>query len=175
MSERWDLYDEKRNKTGLTLLRGEPVPTGYFHLVVSAWIINNQGQYLLSQRHPDKEFPYFWECTGGSVLNGESSLTGAIREVKEELGIELNPDSARLLYRTRRDKTQDFYDVWLFHRDMPISQLRLQSTEVINARWVDRETLISMYEKKELHPYIDYIDQSGFPFCGSGADWKSSR
>lgn len=56
-------------------------------------------------------------------MTGESSLAGAVREVKEELGVELNPDSARLLYQTRRDRTQDFYDVWLFQRDVPISQL----------------------------------------------------
>lgn len=56
-------------------------------------------------------------------MTGEGSLAGAVREVIEELGIELNPDSARLLYQTRRDRTQDFYGVWLFQSDVPISQL----------------------------------------------------
>lgn len=31
-----------------------------------------------------------WEATGGSILQGESSLDGAIREVREELGIDIS-------------------------------------------------------------------------------------
>lgn len=159
MPELWDLYDEKRQKTDLIIERGQSIPQGLYHLVISAWIENRQGECLLSQRHPDKTYPYFWECTGGSVLTGESSLEGAIREVKEELGITLNPDDARIIYQARREETQDFYDVWLFGADVSIAELTLQPTEVINAQWVDKNTLISMYENKELHPLIDYIDK----------------
>ena len=44
--EKWDLYNAKREKTGLTMQRGENIPKGLYHLVVSAWIVNQQGQYL---------------------------------------------------------------------------------------------------------------------------------
>lgn len=157
MPELWDLYNEKGECTGITHERGHPIPQGMYHLVVSAWITNNKGQFLLSQRHPDKPYPLYWECTGGSVLAGESSLDGAIREVKEELGIELDRSTAHLLFRTRRDSTQDFYDVWLFQADVPIQDLNLQSTEVVNARWVDKDELLDMFRAKKLHPLIDYI------------------
>lgn len=159
MPELWDLYDSNRQKTDLQIERGQPIPQGLYHLVVSAWIVNSQGKYLLSQRHPDKPYPYFWECTGGSVIAGESSLTGAIREVKEELRITLTLDNARIIYQARREETHDFYDVWLFGVDVSIAELTLQPTEVINAQWVDKTTLISMYENKELHPLIDYINK----------------
>ncbi len=33
-----------------------------------------------------------WECVGGSVVKGEDSMQGAIREAKEEVGVELNPE-----------------------------------------------------------------------------------
>lgn len=52
MLEMWDLYNDKGEKAGKILPRGAPVPKGLYHLTVSAWIINSQGQYLLSQRHP---------------------------------------------------------------------------------------------------------------------------
>lgn len=116
--EKWDLYNAKREKSGITMCRGEIIPKGLYHLSVSVWIVNQQGQYLLSQRHPKKQYPLYWECTGGSVFSGETSLQGAIREVKEELGILLTPGSEKLIYQTRRENVQDFYDVWLFHRDM---------------------------------------------------------
>ena len=115
--EKWDLYNAKREKSGITVCRGEIIPKGLYHLSVSVWIVNQQGQYLLSQRHPKKQYPLYWECTGGSVLSGETSLQGAIREVKEELGILLTPGSEKLIYQTRRENVQDFYDVWLFHKD----------------------------------------------------------
>ena len=114
--EKWDLYNAKREKSGITVCRGEIIPKGLYHLSVSVWIVNQQGQYLLSQRHPKKQYPLYWECTGGSVLSGETSLQGAIREVKEELGILLTPGSEKLIYQSRRENVQDFYDVWLFHK-----------------------------------------------------------
>ena len=115
--EKWDLYNAKREKSGITVCRGEIIPKGLYHLSVSAWIVN--------QRHPKKQYPLYWECTGGSVLSGETSLQGAIREVKEELGILLTPGSEKLIYQTRRENVQDFYDVWLFHRDIKIEEMVL--------------------------------------------------
>ena len=108
MLEMWDLYNGKREKTGKVLPRGVPVPKGLYHLTVSAWIVNSQGQYLLSQRHPQKTYPLCWECTGGSVLVGEDSLNGAVWEVREELGIILNPFKAEIIYQIRREDVQDF-------------------------------------------------------------------
>lgn len=157
MAELWDLYNGDREKTGTTLLRGTPIPKGQYHLSVSVWIMNSKGQYLLSQRHPNKSYPYFWECTGGSVLMGEDSLNGALREVKEELGITLESERGKLIYQTRREPSQDFYDVWLFHVDIDIDKISLQETEVIGVQWVNRESLLDKYRKGKLHPLIDYI------------------
>ena len=138
--------------------RGENIPKGLYHLVVSAWIVNQQGQYLLSQRHPDKQYPLYWECTGGSVLSGETSLQGAIREVKEELGITLAPEQGKPIYQFRREDMQDFYDVWLFHADIDIKEMVLQKTEVVDVQWVNQDKLLNMFQKKQLHPLITYID-----------------
>jgi|GEM_PF-1808599 len=85
--ELWDLYDRGRKKTGLSQIRGEPIPKGHYHLVVHVWIRNGSGEYLISQRSPDREKdPLKWECVGGSALMGEDSLSAASREVQEERG-----------------------------------------------------------------------------------------
>ena len=105
--EKWDLYNAKREKQGL-LCSAEKISPKLYHLVVSVWIVNQQGQYLLSQRHPDKQYPLYWECTGGSVLSGETSLQGAIREVKEELGILLTPGSEKLNLSEQTGKCAGF-------------------------------------------------------------------
>ena len=94
MAEIWDLYDAERRRTGKTMMRGEPVPRGFYTLSVSVWLTNGRGEYLLSKRHPAKKFPNLWECTGGGALAGEESLEAGVREVREELGIALRPGRA---------------------------------------------------------------------------------
>ena len=104
MAELWDIYDKNRIKTGRTIERGQPMTENEYHIVVQVWIRNSNGQWLISRRSPGKSMPLKWEPTGGSVLAGEDSLTGALREVREELGVVLKPDTGRLLYSFRRDK-----------------------------------------------------------------------
>lgn len=44
-----------------------------------------------------------WECVGGSVVKDENSLLGAIREAKEEVGVDLMPENGQILFtRTRK-------------------------------------------------------------------------
>lgn len=66
-------------------------------MVVHAWIRNRKGEYLISQRSASRPtFPLMWECVGGSVIKGESSIEGAVREVKEEVGLDLEQEAGRL-------------------------------------------------------------------------------
>ena len=158
MTELWDLYNQERKKVGQLHKRGTPIPQGLYHLVVSIWIVNSQGQYLMSLRHPNKPYPECWECTGGSVLYGENSLQGAVREVAEELGLTLNADTAQLNYQARREDCQDFYDVWRFQSDVTVTSLKLQSNEVIAAKWMDQTMIYELQRKGKLHPLIHYLD-----------------
>lgn len=109
MEELWDVYDENRNLTGKTISRKNFLSgNGKYHLVVHIWIKNSNNEWLISKRTPNKFCPLLWECTGGSVLAGESSIEGALREVKEELGISL-PMNSGCLYKTmKRDVYSDF-------------------------------------------------------------------
>lgn len=42
-----DIYDEDRNPTGRTIVRGEPCPENGYHLVVHMCVFNRQGEMLL--------------------------------------------------------------------------------------------------------------------------------
>ena len=52
---------------------------------------------MIQQRSETVKNPLVWSATGGSVVAGEDSYTGAIREVKEELGLDLTEDMIRTL------------------------------------------------------------------------------
>lgn len=87
--EIWDAYDEKLNKIeGVSLIRGEPIKEGYYHLVCEIIVRHKDGSYLLMKRDERKHLGGMWEASaGGSALQGEAPFACAIRELQEETGI----------------------------------------------------------------------------------------
>ena len=140
--ELWDLYTADRKPTGKTHIRGDKIPKECFHLVVHVWIKNSKGQYLISQRSGNRPtFPLMWDCVGGSVLVGEDSLSGAIREVKEEVGIDLIPENGKLCFSRVRHIVDgkpfnDILDVWLFDYDCPVSLENATTNAVAQVQWM---------------------------------------
>lgn len=55
----------------------------------SALITNNKGQVLLVKRGIKPKFGY-WDLPGGFLEEGEDPIQGLKREIKEELGVEIN-------------------------------------------------------------------------------------
>lgn len=111
MRELQDLYDIDRKPTGEQFYRGEPVPAGRYRLGVQVWVRNSEGKFLLSQRHPCKKKPLLWEATGGAVDAGEDTLSAAVREVGEELGLKLGKEQLVLL-RTKLCDGIEFLDTY---------------------------------------------------------------
>ena len=58
-------------------------------LVVAAALYGRDGRILIAQRPPGKHMAGRWEFPGGKVDPGESEATALIRELREELGIEV--------------------------------------------------------------------------------------
>ena len=59
-------------------------------IVVSIALINDNDEILLSKRPENKFLPGFWEFPGGKVEIGEAPKDALIREIKEELNIDIN-------------------------------------------------------------------------------------
>ena len=59
-------------------------------IVVSIALINDEDEILLSKRPEKKHLSGFWEFPGGKVEKGEAPETALIREVKEELNVDIN-------------------------------------------------------------------------------------
>lgn len=143
MRELQDLYDIHRNPTGEHFYRGEFVPEGRYRLGVQVWVRDNGGRFLLSQRHPCKKKPLFWEATGGAVDAGEDTRTAAVREVREELGLSLKKEQLVLIC-TRLCDGIEFLDTYLVEWNGSIDELRFQENEVVDARWVTYEEMEAM-------------------------------
>ena len=62
----------------MTLIRGEAIPDGFYHLVSDIIVKHVDGTYLLMQRDIRKNYGGMWEATaGGSALKGEGPLACA--------------------------------------------------------------------------------------------------
>ena len=137
--EYWDLLDINRQPLGKTQLRGQPMEEGEYHIVVEIWTVNDNNEVLLTLRHPDKPYAYHWEATAGSILTGETSAQGAVRELFEETGIAASEHELHLL-GTYREKSA-FVDTYILRRNTKLSEVVLQEGETIDAKWVTLSTL----------------------------------
>jgi len=147
--ELWDILDKNGNITGRVHERGKPMNEGDYHLEVCVWIENDKGEYLISQRSPNKAFPNMWECTGGSAIAGDDSLTTALKEAKEELGIILEPQSGRIIWHhllCGNVHCHGLVDVWLFRQNIDISTIVLDPNETCNAMWASRDEINYMID-----------------------------
>jgi len=141
--EYWDLYDAERQALGRTIQRGKQKRAGEYHQVVSIWVINSKGEILLTLRDPNKVIcPDKWENTGGSVLAGETSRQGAVRELREETGIVASEYELILLGTLQEESA--FVDTYLLKRDLPIEHIVLQEGETVDAKWVTPQMLENM-------------------------------
>ena len=152
--EMWDIYDKDHIKKDYLKKRKSKLTDDEYHLVVRTWIVNSQGEILLSQRGQNKRGPLLWECTAGSAIAGETNIDTINREVLEELGIDLSDDTGIQIVNTRRDEHHDFYEVWLYKKDIALNEIHIDGVEVIDVKWVSLSTLEKMIANNELMPTL---------------------
>ena len=64
-------------------------------LVAAVALIDAKGKILLAQRPEGKSMAGLWEFPGGKVEEGEAPELALVRELKEELGIDVEPEALR--------------------------------------------------------------------------------
>lgn len=140
--EIWDVYDADRRLTGRRHRRADPMKAGDYHLSVHVWLLNSKGQFLITKRAPNKGNPNMWACTGGAAVAGDDSMAAAIREVKEETGLDVRPENGKRLITYRREDS--FHDVWLFRQNFDIKDVVLQENETVDAKYASEGEIREM-------------------------------
>ncbi|MCL1996463.1 MAG: NUDIX domain-containing protein [Defluviitaleaceae bacterium] len=88
--------------------------------------------------------PGIWSAPGGCAISGESSLVATVREVKEEVGIHLNPKNGELFCSYRADSA--FFDHWLFKEEYDIACAVLQESESMDVKSASWDEIARMKE-----------------------------
>ncbi len=162
-TERWDVYDINRIKTG-EMSRGDEFAKDAHTCVVHVCVFNTKGEMLIQQRQKDKKgWPDIWDLTiGGHDEAGETPQMSAARELFEELGIKRDFTGVRPHFTI--NFIHGFDDYFFITEDIDINELTLQEEEVQAAKWAGREEIKKMIEEGTFIPYykslIDLIFDS---------------
>lgn len=97
--EIFDIVDEYDRVIGQST-RGEVHRLGLRHRAVHILIFNDRGEVFLQKRSRSKDlFPGCWDsAAAGHLDRGEAYIVAAIRELREEIGLELSDPLEELLY-----------------------------------------------------------------------------
>lgn len=106
------------------------------NIIVTAAVIIESGEILCMQRNQNKHdyISYKYEFPGGKVEKGESNEAALIRELKEELKINLHL-TAQDFFMTVNHTYPDF-NITLHAYVCPVSNRKFTMTEHINYQWV---------------------------------------
>lgn len=151
--EKWDILNEEGKPLGRTTLRGKVrLKPGEYHLVVHIWVVSSDGKVLIQRRSDTKKLmPGEWAATGGAAISGEDSFTAARRELFEELSIKSDKNTLKKILRIKRRNS--LLDIWLIKCDLSVSELKLQESEVAEAKWVTFDELKAMIKEEKFHNY----------------------
>lgn len=158
--EKWDILDARGCPTGRRINRGRRavLRAGEYHAVVHIWIIDSKGRLLIQRRSEKKHLmPGEWAATGGAAIAGETPFAAARRELFEELSIYSDENTLKKIATVKRRNS--ILSIWQIKKDVPVKALRLQKSEVAEARWVTRGELEQMIASGRYHNYgREYFD-----------------
>ena len=147
-----DVVDDFWTRTGWVVTRGTKLATGDYYLVVHVWIRDENGNHLIQQRAPHLvSDPGIWAITVGYVLAGEDSIAGAIREVWEELGIQLSPAQLSRFDRYTMDNRVE--DIWLAEVLSNRMEEPALGSEVAEWKWMSQAKLEQMANRGDFFRY----------------------
>lgn len=163
-----DVLDDKGNLTGEIKPYPEIHDKGYWHKAVHVWIINSSRELLIQKRaHAKQTHPDLWDISSaGHVSAGEDSVTAAIRETQEELGLKLDKGNLEYLFTLVQQVilnngtyiNNEFNDVYLVLLDLDTRTLALQQDEVAKVNSIHFAELEKMI-KRENNGFVPHDEE----------------
>lgn len=165
MSEYFDVLNENGEYTGKIETREKCHREGLMHKAVAIFIINSKNQVLLQKRSKkQKMWPDMWDLSsGGHVDAGELGFQAIMREVKEELGIQVNKNEITFIgaaFSTNLKENiinKHINEYYIINKEIDEKKLTLQEDEVSEVKWMDKDEII----KRIKNNYDGITDKGG--------------
>ena len=148
-----EIVDKDGNFTGQIMDKEEAHDKNLLHNEVAVFIINDKKQVLLQKRSANKRFnPNKWALCAGHVDAGESLESAALREVKEEVGInitinDLKPFAEREF--TIRNSNSHITYFYYIKSNLNEKDFIIQKEELSEVKWFDIDDVIDMIKSKD--------------------------
>ena len=168
MTEWLDVVDKNGAPTGQQVERERAHREGIRHRTAHVWLLRHhagQTEILLQMRSKDKDsFPGCYDISSaGHIPAGESVTESALRELREELGLQARPEEL-ILCGVRRFEYESVFHGRPFHdnqvsrvyalwRDVEPEALTLQKEEVERVDWMDYDRC------------VQGVSEGSFPNC----------
>lgn len=156
--EFFDLLNENGEKIGKTKLRTEVHRDGDWHKAVHIWIINNNGDILLQRRCATKDsYPNMLDISSAGHLSaGDDSISGAVRELKEELNLDINKEDLKLIKTLKKSSrvtetfiNNEFVDLYILRTDKKIGDMKYQEEEISEIMYVPYKEFKKMVQNNQ--------------------------
>lgn len=145
-----EVVDNNNNLTGVVEERSVVHIKGLFHRHVSCWIINKEGKILLQRRaYTKSKNPGLWAKTGGHILFGETPNEAAIREIKEEIGLELVEEDLKCASIYKSSENTCFGYEFVVVTDKKEEEFKLQPEEVYEVKYFTIEEIEKSFIQKD--------------------------
>ena len=145
---------------------------GYWHQASQIWIYNSKGEILLQKRAKDKDsYPGLWDISvAGHVSAHETPENAALREMREEIGVELKTNELKKI-DVRKDSLKipeldwnnnEFVHVFLWRFNGNINKLKLLDGEVESLKFIS----LGKLESEISDPYLskNYVPHGRYYF-----------
>ncbi len=147
------IVDENGNFTGQIIDKEEAHDKNLLHNEVAAFIINDKEQVLLQKRSANKRFnPNKWALCAGHVDAHESLENAILREIKEEVGLDISIDDLHQLGErefTIRDSNSHITYFYYIRSNLNEKDFIIQKEELSEVKWFDIDEVIDMIKKND--------------------------
>jgi 8-oxo-dGTP pyrophosphatase MutT (NUDIX family) len=151
---------------------------GRTHLCSECYVIKDDKVLLFKRSETASKFPGYWIGPGGHVDSNDDAVTAAIREMKEEAGVEIELNEIKLKGIALPHHI-DRGEVWVsFIFLATISENQIEKSEDIEgkAKWIDLKSLETM---DNIFPpskyYFDHVlkDKPGIMY--TNIEWSGAQ
>ena len=145
-----DVYNSNGKITGKVVERGSKDESfgPDEHIAVSIiYIENSKGKFLIQKTSPEKGSIY--SSTGGHIDHGETPYETIVREVKEELGLDISKENVISLGHICVDFPVRF--IFYLKKDVNLDYLVLDKSEVESVQFLTIEELEKIIRDGKMH------------------------
>ena len=146
-----DVVDEHGNFTGEVMDREKVHDLNLLHWEVAVFIINKNKEVLLQKRAATKRFnPNKWGLCAGHVDSGEGIEDTALREVEEEIGLELDANDLNVLEKMEVNKRDSNSHITrIYYVICMEDNFKIQKEELSEVKWFKIDDIIEMIKNND--------------------------